>query len=104
MITNALAGVAVHDFDSGVDWYARLLGRDPDTRPMEGLAEWRFAGGGWLQVFADTERAGSSSVTLVESDLDRRLWTMDIPVSDITRSDFIDTARFRDPDGNLIVF
>jgi hypothetical protein len=37
---------------------------------MAGFAEWKLADGGWIQVFQDKERAGSSSVTFLVSDLD----------------------------------
>jgi hypothetical protein len=37
---------------------------------MAGFAEWKLADGGWIQVFQDKERAGSSSDTFLVSDLD----------------------------------
>ena len=85
-IMNALAGIAVRDFDTATGWYSQLLGRAPDTLPMEGLAEWRFEDGGWLQVLADPARAGSSVVTFVERDLDdrlSRLGAIDPPLEDL---------------------
>ena len=69
-ITNALAGIAVRDMETSVRWYSRLLDRMPDRTPMPEVAEWEFADGGWIQVFHDKQRAGSSSVTLVESSLE----------------------------------
>jgi hypothetical protein len=69
-IVNALAGIMVSDFTTAEAWYEQLLSRPADARPMEGLAEWKLADGGWIQVFQDTERAGSSSVTFLVSGLD----------------------------------
>jgi hypothetical protein len=106
-ITNALAGVAVKDLPSAVAWYERLLGRPPDERPMEGLAEWEFSKGGWLQVFQDVARAGSSSVTLVENKLDERLADLrakGVNIGSTSTSDYVSTAIVSDPDGNRIVF
>ena len=37
---------------------------------MPEVAEWRFERGGWIQVFHDERRAGSSSVTLAVDDLE----------------------------------
>ena len=68
-IDNALANILVRDFGAARDWYAVLFGRAPDAEPMEGLAEWAFPAGGWLQVARDPEGAGRGSVTLAVSDI-----------------------------------
>ena len=49
-INNALASVAVKEIKTTVQWYEKVLGRPADSTQMPGLAEWKFAGGGWLQV------------------------------------------------------
>lgn len=109
MITtnNALAGIAVKNLDAAIRWYERILGRSPDAQPMPGLADWEFSGGGWIQVFEDETRAGFSSVTLVEDNLENRLAELrnqDIAIGATSSGDFIKTAIVRDPDGNQIVF
>jgi predicted enzyme related to lactoylglutathione lyase len=106
-IKNALAGIAVKDLERAIRWYQALLGRSPDSRPMSEVAEWEFSGGGWMQVFEDGARAGSSSVTLVESNLDERLKDLKakgIAIGPTTSSDFVKTAIVSDLDGNQIVF
>lgn len=106
-IKNVLAGVAVANLDKAIGWYTRLIGRAPDDRPMPEVAEYRFGGGGWLQIFADADRAGQSSVTLTVDDLDARLGELKaagIEAGSPTRSDYVDTAIVADPDGNQIVF
>ncbi len=106
-LQNALAGVAVKDFDSALAWYERLLNRPADKTPMPGLAEWRFPGGGWLQLFEDGDRAGSSSVTLVENDIESRRLQLSnggYEIRDESRSDYVAVAVIDDPDGNQIVF
>ena len=106
-ITNALAGIAVADLKTAIPWYERLLGRAADARPLSQVAEWRFANGGWIQVFADGGRAGSSSVTLVVDDMETHLRTLadrHFAVADKTASATVKTATVRDLDGNQIVF
>lgn len=106
-IKNVLAGVAVADLDTAVAWYAKALGRQPDTRPMPEVAEYSFAGGGWMQLFADKERAGNSSVTLTVDNLDGRIKALasaGIRADEPTRTDLVDTATVTDPDGNRLVF
>ena len=69
-IRNALASMAVKDLKLSVSWYEKLFGRPADSTPMPEVAEWKFPGGGWLQVYAGPERAGGSSCTLAVSNLD----------------------------------
>lgn len=69
-ISNVLASVAVKDIKAAVQWYGKVIGRPADGTPMPELAEWKFEMGGWLQVYALPERAGSCSCTLVVSDID----------------------------------
>ena len=74
---------------------------------MPEVAEWRFPKGGWLQVFQDGRRAGSSSTTLVVSSLDEQLSelkTKGIAIGQTTATRMVKTAIVTDPDGNQIVF
>jgi catechol 2,3-dioxygenase-like lactoylglutathione lyase family enzyme len=106
-VKNALAGIAVRDFAKAIEWYGKLLGRKPDSRPMPDLAEWKFSTGGWIQLFQDANRAGRSSVTLVETDFDRRLSDLkdgNYHPGSVTRSETVNVAIIHDPDGNQIVF
>ena len=106
-IRNALAGIAVRDLEASINWYARLLGRAPDSRPMDGLAEWEFPSGGWIQVFQDRARAGSSSVTLADDDVGSRiadLLSKGIPIESKSEGPAVSLATITDLDGNRIVF
>jgi hypothetical protein len=47
-IKNALASIAFRDLNSAVQWYQKVLGTAPDSRPMPEVAEWKFERGGWL--------------------------------------------------------
>lgn len=105
-IQNVLAGVAVRDLNAAIGWYSTVFERPADSRPMPELAEWRAASGGWIQVFHDEARAGSSSVTLSVSDLERTITTLKgkgIHATNRNDSKKVKTAMISDPDGNRIV-
>ena len=106
-ITNALAGIAVEDIAEALDFYERLFGREADARPMNDQAEWKLPGGAWVQVHTDADRAGASVLTLVVDDLGEELGRLALlglkPVSK-AMGGFFKTAKFRDTDGNQIVF
>jgi catechol 2,3-dioxygenase-like lactoylglutathione lyase family enzyme len=105
-ITRLLAQMTVSDLDRAVDWYARLFGRGPDARPMDGLVEWHLGDAFGIQVWLDPDRAGRSAMVLDESDLDGRAATLDaagLPYEgpqEVTASRLVQLA---DPDGNQIV-
>ena len=106
-LKNVLAFIAVRDIDAGIRWYKMLLGREPDTQPMKGLAEWQFEAGGWLQVNENKQLAGRSSVTLVETDLDDRIKQLKkagIEPKSVMRGEHVSVITITDPDGNQVVF
>ena len=61
-IEHVLAVVPVTDLDRSRRWYEPLFGRAADNNPMPTLVEWQVVPGGWVQVFADEQRAGSTAV------------------------------------------
>jgi hypothetical protein len=106
-IVNALAGIMVSDLTTAEAWYEQLLSRPADGRPMDGLAEWKLADGGWIQVFQDKERAGSSSVTFLVSGLDDQAVELKAKgISNRTSHHFRlrKTATVTDPAANRVVF
>ena len=106
-VKNALAGVAVTDLTVSKDWYQKLFGRAPDTDLMEELFQWALPTGDWIRLFASKSLAGSSSVTLVEADLSKRLTDLRAARYDIKKlvdSERIKVAIIEDPDGNEVVF
>ena len=105
-IKNALASVAVKDLDAAVQWYEKVLARPADSTSMPGLAEWKFPGGGCLQVYALPERAGSCSCTLTVSDIDAeasRLEKLGVAAG-AKMGEQIKVFMVKDPDGNSIAF
>ena len=107
VIVNALAGIMVSDLTTAEAWYEQILARPADSRPMEGLAEWKLTNGGWIQVFQDKDRAGSSSVTFLVSRLDDHIADLEakgVSIERTTASDYVKTATVSDPSGNRVVF
>jgi glyoxylase I family protein len=107
MLKNVLAGIAVTNLEKAEIWYDTLLGRAPDTRPMDELVEWQFPDGGWLQVFEDQNRAGHTAITLVEADFQKRLEELNklkIQILSVTQGENVKVCIIHDPDGNQIVF
>ncbi|MGQ7848398.1 VOC family protein [Granulosicoccus sp. 3-233] len=106
-VINAIATVSVSDCASSTQWYTALFGRQPDSKPMPSVTEWKFPGGGWLQVAEDGNRAGRSSVTLPTGEIAEvvtRLEELNIAVDQTLSSEIVKIAMCEDPDGNRLVF
>ncbi|MGB2919132.1 MAG: VOC family protein [Mycobacterium sp.] len=105
-IDHVLAVVAVSDLEAGRRWYAALLGREPDNEPMATLAEWQVTPQGWLQVFVDPDRAGSSLFNLAVDDLE--VYLAEVagrglePQAVVDADKGVRLSTLTDPDGNLI--
>jgi glyoxylase I family protein len=102
-INQPMAAIAVRSVESAEDWWARLIGREADARPMDGLVEWHFDSGA-LQLVADADRAGGSLTTLqvtgLVADVDE-LRNRGIDVSDFSETSAgAAFATITDPDGN----
>lgn len=101
------AGLAVADVEAALGWYERLLGRPADARPMDGLAEWHFAGSGAIQLVEDADRAGGGLITLAVDDLERHVGELrerglSPEAIDSETSDKVLFATVADPEGNAI--
>jgi glyoxylase I family protein len=107
-IEHLLAVVPVADIDTARDWYERLLGREPDNRPMDSLVEWRVTDTGWVQVHLDAERAGSGLLNFAVDDLTAHVDALrgaGLAVSAIqTVNKGVQLSSTTDPDGNTITF
>lgn len=104
-INNVLASMAVKDLVASVKWYEKLFGRPADSTPMPEVAEWKFAGGGWLQIYQLPERAGNCSCTLAVGDVDeeiKKLDALNIDTSTRTSNDKVKTVMIVDLDDNHI--
>ena len=106
-IDNAIASVAVKDLRGAVAWYEALLRRPADSTPMPEVAEWQFAGGGWLQVYQLPERAGSGSCTLAVRNIEEvveHVQKLGIDASQRSAGAKVKTLMIADPDSNHIAF
>ena len=72
-IEHVLAVVPVTDLARSQTWYETLFGRAADNNPMPNLVEWQVVPGGWVQVFADDQHAGSTVVNFAVQDLDAHI-------------------------------
>lgn len=106
-IDNALASLAVKDLKVAAKWYEQLFGRPADSDAMPELKEWKFARGGWLQVYQLTDRAGSGSCTLAVSNLEeqiQKLREMGVDTSHQSTGPKVKVVMITDPDGNHLAF
>jgi len=72
---------------------------------MPDVAEWKFPGGGWLQVYALPERAGGCSCTLAVSNLaeeSEKLRGLGVDSRNHIATPMVKTIMIKDPDGNSI--
>ena len=93
------------DLAAAEAWYAKLLGRGPDNRPMDTLVQWEFFDHAGLALSSDGEIAGRGVVFLYVNDLAaerRRLQALGIVLGDDIQGDYSTLAQVRDPDGNLL--
>jgi predicted enzyme related to lactoylglutathione lyase len=106
-LQNVVAVLPVVDHAAAVSWYQKWIGRAPDVVPMEGIAEWRVADNAWIQVTADPEPAGKTTVVVGVDDIDTQRSTCEaagVTVGDVNDLGFIKTAEAVDPAGNKILF
>lgn len=104
--TAVLAQSTVTDLGAAERWYAALLGRAPDERPMDGLLEWHVTPGGGVQVWAEPERAGRGTLLLSTDDLDAtaaRLSGVGIEHDGPQPGGGQRLLQVVDPDGNRVV-
>jgi glyoxylase I family protein len=107
-IDQLLAVVPVSDMKTALPWYERLIGHQEDNHPMDTLVEWKVATRGWLQIFLDPERAGSSLINFAVDDLDQHvsdLGTRGLISGPIeTANKGVRLSTIVDLDGNRITF
>ncbi|GAB6899344.1 VOC family protein [Kineosporia succinea] len=106
-VQGVLAQATVRDLTRAEAWYETVFGAPPGARPMNGLLEWHFGAGFGVQVWAEPDRAGHSTVVLSETDLDglsARLTRAGIEHPGPQPGGGQRVLQVFDPDGNRLVF
>ena len=107
-INSVIAVLPVKDQDAAVLWYKKLLGRDADIIPVDGVAEWQLAENAWIQVTTDPERAGSATVIIGVNDIESQCKfcaAANVPHGEIIEyPEIIKMIEVIDPEGNKIAF
>jgi catechol 2,3-dioxygenase-like lactoylglutathione lyase family enzyme len=107
MSVHLFAGLRVRDFQAARTWYERLLG-EPTRFPHPTEAVWTLADDGSVYVVEHPEGAGNSVVTVIVDDLDAHVAAIAArglePDEQLTYSNGVRKALYRDPDGNEVGF
>jgi len=107
-INHVLAVVPVSDMDAARLFYERFFGRPPDNQPMVTLDEWRITDSGWVQVFLDPERAGSTLLNFAVDDLESHVAELRARGLSFDTTETVNKgvqlSAIVDPDGNRITF
>ena len=93
------------NLETSVGWFSELFHREPDSRPMKGLAEWHYGDLAGFQLFEKAEDAGHGTLTLVVEDIEgehRRLVEAGLKPGEVEPGKNT-LVRLNDPDGNLVV-
>lgn len=105
-IEHVLAVVPVTELAMSRGWYESLFGRQPDNNPMPNLVEWQVVPGGWVQVFVDADRAGSTLLNFAVDDLDVHIDELKqrglAPDAPVDADKGVRLSTIADPDGNVI--
>ena len=107
MITGLMANIAVTGEKEATEWYSRLFEREPDGKPMAGLAQWLFDEKFGIQIWEDPQRAGCSNVVIDVDDLDKiaeHLRVAGIDHDEPSPGGGQRILPITDPDGNQVVF
>lgn len=102
------AVVATRDYPTARPWYSRIIGRDPDLEPIDGVAEWQITATAWLQLIDDADRAGKSAVRFGVSDLASQIAELNaagiVTGEPVVIADMVKVVDVADPDGNEVSF
>jgi hypothetical protein len=105
--TSVIAVLPVADHAQAVTWYQTWIGRGPDVEPTEGVAEWQMAENAWIQVSADPDAAGHTTVVVGVTDIEAQrtaFANVELALGEIADYGFIKTAQAVDPAGNKVLF
>ena len=103
MAVGIFAGIPVTDFRAGLEWYQRLLGREPAFYPNDVEAVWELAEDRYIYIIQDAERAGGAvGMIWVDDPASEvaRIAGRGLEPVDIEKHDQVWKYVFRDAEGN----
>jgi predicted enzyme related to lactoylglutathione lyase len=107
-LESVIAVVPVTDQVTAVTWYKKLLGRDADVVPIDGVAEWQLAEKVWLQVTTDPDNVGNTTVIISVNDIDAQCTACteaNVSLGEVVEyPGIVKMVDAIDPDGNKITF
>ena len=107
-IDSVAAVIPVKNQAAADAWYEKLLGREPDLVPVEGVTEWQIAENAWLQVTTDPDVAGKGSVIFGVSDIDAVCTACaeaGVLLGEVVEyPGLVKTVEAVDPEGNKVFF
>ena len=102
------AVIATNDYATARSWYVRVIGREPDLEPIDGVGEWQIASTAWLQLAEDHHRAGRTAVRIGVDDLAAQVAELNaegIATGEpVVIADMVTVVDVADPDGNEVSF
>lgn len=108
METALFAGLPVTDYERGVAWMERLVGKPSDFEAHDTESVWDLAEGRSVYVVLSPEHAGHAMLTVFLDDLDATLREVAArglePDRVETYGNGVRKAVFRDADGNEVGF
>ncbi len=106
VLTAIFAQLNCTDLERSTEWFATIFDRNPDARPMQGLAEWHHGSGAGFQLYLNPVEAGHGTLTLIVRDVrveHARLSFEGIRPGNVESADYTTILRLHDPDRNLVV-
>jgi predicted enzyme related to lactoylglutathione lyase len=104
-VQGVYACAVVSDFEAGLAFYSKLMGRQPDDQPFPGMAQWRNMAAAGIQLWEDAEHAGHARMTIVVpvvASERARLKAEGIEPEPDQVGDWGVVAQLEDPEGNRI--
>jgi hypothetical protein len=69
VLTTIVAQLSCSELERSTDWFATIFDRNPDARPMQGLAEWHHGPSAGFQLYQNPADAGHGTLTLIVRDV-----------------------------------